>query len=64
MSHTLPASAHVASTALDFILRLVRRPAPAAADTGDVWVLYSMHRGGDSVSPAVLRKLADGAASR
>ena len=69
MSHTLPASTSVASVAFDFIQSLFSRPAPAAvrsaaaADSADVWSLYRMSRGADSVSPAVLRKLADRAAN-
>lgn len=65
MSPSLPASTNVASVALDFIQSLFRRPSPAAlrkADAGDVWALYSMSRGRDSVSPAVLHKLAEHAA--
>lgn len=65
MSPSLPASTNVASVALDFIQSLLRRPSPAAlrkADAGDVWALYSMSRGRDSVSPAVLHKLAEHAA--
>lgn len=65
MSHSLPAATNVASIALDFIQSLFSRPSPAAlrkADAGDIWALYSMSRGRDSVSPAVLRKLADNAA--
>ena len=68
MSHHLPASTDVASLALGFIQNLFRRPAPvaargaAAADSGDVWALYRMSRGADSVSPAVLRQLAKAAA--
>lgn len=65
MSLTLPASTNIASIALDFIQGLFSRPSPAAirkANAGDVWALYSMSRGRDSVSPAVLSKLADHAA--
>ena len=65
MSPSLPASTNFASIALDLIQNLFRRPSPAAlrkADAGDVWALYGMSRGRDSVSPAVLRKLADNAA--
>ena len=65
MSPNLPASTNIASIALDLIQSLFRRPSPAAlrrADAGDVWALYSLSRGRDSVSPAVLRKLADNAA--
>lgn len=65
MSPNLPASTNVASIALDFIQGLFRRPSPAAlrrADASDIWALYSMSRGRDSVSPAVLGKLAANAA--
>lgn len=58
----------LAGTALDFVLavkapaarRAVKAPAVAAAevDTTDIWALYRMNRGGDTVSPAVLRRLA------
>ncbi len=59
MSHSIPAAADVASLAFSFIGRLFRT-APAARD--EVWDLYRMSRGADSVSPAVLRKLAENAA--
>lgn len=65
MSLTLPASTSIASVALDFVQGLFSRPTPAAlrrAEPGDIWALYSMSRGRDSVSPAVLSKLADNAA--
>lgn len=39
------------------------RPAPArSVDTSDVWALYSLTRGMDTVSPAVEQRLADFAA--
>ena len=38
--------------------------AGASADTGDVWQLYRMTRGVDSVSPAVLSKLSKIAVSK
>lgn len=49
-----------------FIRSLFLAPAPVAArsDTGDLWTLYQLSRGRDSVSPAVLRKLAEAAAAR
>jgi hypothetical protein len=52
------------STTIDFILSLFRTPVPAVvrgADAGDLRTLYQMSRGRDSVSPAVLRKLAEAA---
>lgn len=65
MSHSLPVSASVASLAFGFIARLFRKPAPGAARAAsdDVWSLYGMSRGRDSVSPAVLSKLAEKAAA-
>jgi len=66
MSSSLPVSANVASVAFGFIARLFRRPSPAAArsaDGADLWALYSMSRGRDSVSPAVQRALARNAAA-
>ena len=65
MLPNLPASTNVASIALDLIQNLFCRPSPAAlrkASANDIWALYSMSRGRDSVSPAVLHKLADKAA--
>jgi hypothetical protein len=64
MSHTLPVSTSVTSLAIDFIQSLFR-PAPVLsrkAAAGDPRTLYQMTRGRDSVSPAVLRNLADQAA--
>jgi hypothetical protein len=66
MPISLPVSANVASLAFGFIARLFRKAAPAAArKTGgaDLWTLYSMSRGRDSVSPAVLRELDKHAAA-
>lgn len=66
MSHSLPVSASVAGLAFGFIARLFRKPAPGAARAAandDVWSLYGMSRGRDSVSPAVLSKLAEKAAA-
>ena len=65
MSNSLPVSANVVSLAFGFIARLFRKPAPGVAVAANdyVWALYSMSRGRDSVSPAVLRKLADKAAA-
>ncbi|MCC2970730.1 hypothetical protein [Massilia sp. IC2-476] len=64
MPSSLPVSAQVINTAFGFIQSLFRRPAPAAvhANAPDLFTLYQMSRGRDSVSPAVLRKLADAAA--
>lgn len=52
------------STTFDFILSLFRQPIPATASSGagDLRTLYQLSRGRDSVSPAVLRKLAEAAA--
>ncbi|SFC88290.1 hypothetical protein [Massilia yuzhufengensis] len=53
------------SHTIDFIRSLFRAEAPAAArNDGDLWALFQMSRGRDSVSPAVLRKLAERAASK
>jgi len=51
------------STIIEFIRSLFRTPVPAVARSGqaDLWSLYQLSRGRDSVSPAVLRKLADAA---
>lgn len=47
----------------DFILGLFRSPVSATrGNAGDLWSLYQLSRGRDSVSPAVLRRLADAAA--
>lgn len=64
MSNSLPVSANVASVAFAFIARLFRT-APAARSTegADLWTLYSLSRGRDSVSPAVLRELDKNAAA-
>ncbi len=51
------------STTFEFIRSLFRSPAPAARNGGaDLLALYQLSRGRDSVSPAVLRRLADAAA--
>lgn len=52
------------STTFDFIRSLFRSSAPIAAggNAGDLLALYQLSRGRDSVSPAVLRKLAAAAA--
>lgn len=66
MPISLPVSANVASLAFGFIARLFRKAPPAAArktDAADLWTLYSMSRGRDSVSPAVLRELEKRAAA-
>ncbi|MGH8856237.1 MAG: hypothetical protein ACREWI_18380 [Telluria sp.] len=53
------------SQTLAFIRTLFRAETPAAAHAGgDLWALFRMSRGRDSVSPAVLRKLANAAASK
>lgn len=65
MPISLPVSANVASLAFGFIARLFRKAPPAArkTDGADLWTLYSMSRGRDSVSPAVLRELNKHAAA-
>ncbi len=64
MSSSLPVSANVASVAFGFIARLFRKaPAVRKSEGADLWALYSMSRGRDSVSPAVLRELAKKAAA-
>ena len=52
------------STTFEFIRNLFNTPAPATARSGetDLWTLYQLSRGRDSVSPAVLSKLDDAAA--
>ena len=64
MPHSLPVAAQVINAAFGFIQSLFLRPAPVAAraDAIDLRTLYQMSRGRDSVSPAVLRKLAEAAA--
>ena len=56
---------NIMSTTIDFIRNLFRIPAAVVTGSssgGDLWSLYQLSRGRDSVSPAVLRKLADAAA--
>ncbi len=54
---------NIMSTIFDAILSLFRTPAVVSGSSGsDLWSLYQLSRGRDSVSPAVLRKLADAAA--
>lgn len=54
---------HIMNTFFDFLRSLFLVPAPATARGNDVDLrtLYRMTRGRDSVSPAVLRKLAEAA---
>ena len=54
------------STIVEFIRSLFRTPAPAVArsNQADLWTLYQLSRGRDSVSPAVLRRLAEAAAKQ
>ncbi|MEX5746785.1 hypothetical protein [Massilia sp. X63] len=53
------------STIVEFIRSLFHAPAPAVAvardNQADLWALYQLSRGRDSVSPAVLRRLAEAA---
>ena len=55
---------NIMSTTFDFIRSLFRTSSPVAAggNASDLLALYQLSRGRDSVSPAVLRKLADAAA--
>lgn len=48
---------------VSFIRSLFLAPVPAAARGDDLWTLYQLSRGRDSVSPAVLRKLTEAAAA-
>ena len=50
--HTAPRSTSFARAALDAVRGLFTA-------SNDVWALYRMNRGADSVSPAVLRRLAE-----
>ncbi len=52
------------STIVEFFRSLFYVPAPAVARSGqvDLRTLYQLSRGRDSVSPAVLHKLAEAAA--
>lgn len=54
------------STIVNVIRSLFLTPAPVAAGSKavDLRALYQLSRGRDSVSPAVLRKLAEAAAAR
>ncbi|MGI4841934.1 MAG: hypothetical protein ACRYF7_01340 [Janthinobacterium lividum] len=53
----------IMATIIHFVRSLFLTPAPIAARNsgGDLWSLYQLSRGRDSVSPAVLRKLAEAA---
>ena len=46
--------------AQDFMRRLTA-PAAPAKETNELWQLFRMARGSDSVRPALIRKLASGA---
>ena len=52
------------ATIRNFIRSFFLTPAPIAAHNsgGDLWSLYQLSRGRDTVSPAVLRKLDEAAA--
>lgn len=53
------------ATITNFIRSLFLTPAPIAArDSSDLLALYQLSRGRDSVSPLVLRKLAQAAAAK
>ena len=52
------------SAIVEFIRSLFHAPVPAVVRSSsqpDLWALYQLSRGRDSVSPAVLRKLAEAA---
>lgn len=50
------------SAIVEFIRSFFYAPVPAVALSGqaDLWALYQLSRGRDSVSPAVLHRLAAG----
>lgn len=53
------------SAIVEFFRSLFHAPVPAVARSSkqaDLWALYQLSRGRDSVSPAVLNKLAQAAA--
>ena len=54
--------ANAVASMRDFVQRLTAPVAPAAPATGtsDLWQLYRMSRGSDSLRPAVIRMLASG----
>jgi hypothetical protein len=54
---------NIMSAIIEFFRSLFHAPVPALARSGqaDLRTLYQLSRGRDSVSPAVLRKLADAA---
>ena len=52
--------ANAAASMRDFVQRLTAPVAPATG-TSDLWQLYRMSRGSDSLRPAVFRMLASGA---
>ncbi|MDB5746270.1 MAG: hypothetical protein JWP72_1118 [Massilia sp.] len=45
-------------------MRRITAPATPAKDTSELWQLFRMARGSDSVRPALIRKLASGAGRR
>ena len=68
MSSSQPASPSTASTLWNSALRFVKHvggrlvvPVSSTEEMNDVWKLYRLTRGSDSVRPAVLRELATGA---
>ena len=50
------------ATTINFIRSLFNSTSAVQGNAGNLWTLYQMSRGRDSVSPAVLRKLAAHAA--
>ncbi|MET0856199.1 MAG: hypothetical protein ABWY27_05575 [Telluria sp.] len=56
--------AAVRATLIEVFQRPAVAKAGAAEANGDVWKLYRMARGTDSVSPAVIKKLSEVAASK
>ncbi|MFN3789353.1 hypothetical protein [Massilia sp.] len=62
--HSIATSGNdIMATIINFVRSLFLTPAPITAhhSGGDLWSLYQLSRGRDSVSPAVLRKLAEAA---
>jgi uncharacterized protein YbjQ (UPF0145 family) len=59
---TRPAATGFARAAFDFLRGLFTGASPAygrATDNSEVWALYRMSRGVDTVPPAALRRLAE-----
>ncbi|OON62385.1 hypothetical protein B0920_02645 [Massilia sp. KIM] len=59
---TRPAAAGFARASFDFLRGLFTGASPAygrATDSSEIWALYRMSRGVDTVPPAALRRLAE-----